>query len=34
VEVRVLVLGMPLNWLPDSYAAQLVQNMANWTLAE
>jgi hypothetical protein len=34
VEVRVLVVGMALNWLPDGYAAQLVQNMALWMLAE
>ena len=33
VEVRVLVMGMALNWLPDDYAAQLVQNMASWILA-
>jgi len=34
VEVRVLVVGMALNWLPDGYAAKLVQNMALWMLAE
>jgi hypothetical protein len=34
VEIRVLVVGMPLNWLPDGYATQLVQNMASWILAE
>jgi hypothetical protein len=34
VPVRVLVLGMALNWLPDGYATQLVQNMALWILAE
>ncbi len=34
VQVRVLVVGMALNWLPDGYAAQLVQNMASWMLAE
>ncbi len=34
VQVRVLVVGMALNWLPDGYAAQLVQNMALWMLAE
>ena len=34
VQVRVLVVGMALNWLPDGYTAQLVQNMALWMLAE
>jgi len=34
VPVRVLVVGMPLNWLPDGYATQLVQNMASWMLSE
>ena len=34
VEVHVLVVGMALNWLPDGYATQLVQNMASWMLAE
>ncbi len=33
-EVRVLVLGLALNWLPDDYAPQLVQNMAAWMLGE
>jgi hypothetical protein len=32
VELRVLALGMALNWLPDDYARQLVQNMAIWML--
>lgn len=34
VEVRVLALGMALNWLPDGYDGQLVQNMAIWMLEE
>jgi hypothetical protein len=34
MEVRLLLLGMALNWLPDGYARQLVGNMAAWTLAE
>jgi hypothetical protein len=34
VPVRVLVVGMPLNWLPDGYARQLVQNMTSWILSE
>jgi hypothetical protein len=33
-EARVLVLGLALNWLPDDYAPQLVQNMAAWMLGE
>jgi hypothetical protein len=34
VEVRVLLLGMPLNWLPEGHDLQLVVNMASWTLRE
>jgi hypothetical protein len=34
VEVRMLLLGMALNWLPEGHAPQLVKNMAAWTLAE
>jgi len=34
VQVRVLVVGMALNWLQNGYATQLVQNMASWMLAE
>jgi hypothetical protein len=32
-EGRVTVVGIPLNWLPDNYGAQLVKNMAVWILA-
>lgn len=34
MEVRVLLLGMPLNWLPEGHDLQLVVNMASWTLRE
>jgi hypothetical protein len=34
MEVRVLLLGMALNWLPEGHDLQLVVNMASWTLAE
>jgi hypothetical protein len=30
----VLLLGMPLNWLPEGHDLQLVVNMASWTLRE
>ncbi len=34
MEVRVLLLGMPLNWLPEGHDLQLVVNMASWMLGE
>jgi hypothetical protein len=34
LEVRATILGMSLSWLPDSYAPQLVQNMAFWMLMQ
>jgi hypothetical protein len=33
-QPSVVVLAMPLNWLPYENAFQLVQNMAFWLMAE
>ena len=31
---RLIVLGMAITWLPNEVGEQLVQNMAEWVLAE